>query len=107
MPNDEPLKAITDEPHEGGHEKHNPQRKIHQGQAGGPPKNLAQVRGRGQVIELDLRNPQHGLQHRRVGREIEVGTGECLNPNRRHQNHPFSRLARHEHENRLPINAAA
>lgn len=95
LPNDKPLNSISNKTHKSSYKENDGQGQIHQGQPGGPAEHLPHIRSHSEIIELDLRNPKHGFQGRRVGREIEVGSRECLNPNRCHQNHPLAGLPGH------------
>lgn len=91
------MEAIAEEAHEGGHEHHHGKGEIHESETGGPAEDLAEVAGGGEVVELDLRDVEGGLEGGGVLREIEICAGEGLNPYSGHQQHPLPRLARHGH----------
>jgi len=93
----EPLEAVADESHGGGDEDDKGERETTESEAGGPAEDLAHVVGGCEVVELDLRDVEKGFEGRGVVGEVEVGSGEGLNPDRRHQNHPLPRLPRHPH----------
>lgn len=92
---EEPLGPVRPEADRGGEEEHHRQRQVEEGDSGGPAEDFSEIGGGGEVVELDLRDAHHGLELRRVGGEVEVGAGERLDPQRRHQDHPFPRLPRH------------
>jgi|UniRef100_A0A804MKV8 hypothetical protein len=82
------LHGVGGEPHRGGDHENGMERHVEQRQARRPPQRLAQVRRRGQAVERLLRDTQRRLERRRVGREVEVGPRQRLDPHRRHQHRP-------------------
>lgn len=85
---EEPLETVSNKTQKGGGEEDEPEGEVEEGQAGGPTKGLAEVGGDGEVVELDLGDVEDGLEVGGVGGEVEVGAGEGLDPNCRHQHHP-------------------
>lgn len=82
------LHGVGGEPQRRRDEQHGVQRHVEQRQARRPPQGLAQVRRRRQAVERLLGDAQRRLERRRVGREVEVGPRQRLDPHRRHQHRP-------------------
>ncbi|KAG6422447.1 hypothetical protein SASPL_119019 [Salvia splendens] len=70
--NDEPLRAVADEPHRRDNEHYCPKRHPHDGKTCRPAQGLAEVGGGGEIVELDLRNPQNRLELGRVGEKSRL-----------------------------------
>lgn len=96
MVDEEPLKAITKESHEGSDEHDDGKGKVHESETRGPTENLSHVVGGCEVVKLNLRDSERRFQRRRVLGEVEIGTRKRLNPNRDHKDHPLPRLPRHQ-----------
>ena len=82
------LQRVRGEPQHGGDEEDGVEGDVEQGEAGGPAECLAEVGGGGQVVERLLGDAQRRFQRRRVGREVEVGPRQSLDPHRRNKNSP-------------------
>jgi len=78
--NEKPLEAIAKKSHESSEEENKPERKMEERETRTPSKGLSHVRSHREIVELKLSYVKNRFQIWRVGREIEVRAGECLQP---------------------------